>query len=55
MEYNEFGLALTAITIFVSIILTSDLIRFTYIYYKSGFDLMESFRKAVEDLFGGMH
>lgn len=52
MEYNEFGLALTAITIYVCTILTSDLIRFTYIHYKSGFDLMESFRKALTDLFG---
>ena len=55
MEYNEFGLALVVITIFVCTILTSDLVRFTHIYYKSGFDLMESFRKAIEDLFGGTH
>ena len=54
MDYSEFGVVLVALTVFAGFLVTSDLVRFTYVYYKAGFTLLEAFRKALTDLFGGV-
>lgn len=38
--------------IFVWLIIVMDLVRFTICHSKAGYTLLESFRKALDDLFG---
>lgn len=52
MDSTEFDTLFSALFLFVWFIIAMDLVRFTIYHSKEGYTLLESFRKALDDLFG---
>lgn len=52
MDFTGMGVLFPILFLFVWFIIVADLIRFTICHSKEGYTLLESFRKALDDLFG---
>jgi hypothetical protein len=52
MGSTEFDALFSILFLFVWLIIVIDLVRFTIYHGKEGYTWLESFRKALDDLFG---
>lgn len=52
MDFVEMDRFFSILFLFVWFIIVIDLVRFTIYHSKEGYTLLESFRKALDDLFG---
>lgn len=52
MDFVEMDRFFSILFLFVWLIVMMDLARFTIYHSKEGYTLLESFRKALDDLFG---
>lgn len=52
MDFTGIDVLFFILFLLVWFIITADLIRFTIHHSKEGYTLLESFRKALDDLFG---
>lgn len=52
MDSTGFDALFSILFLFVWLIIVMDLVRFTIYHSKEGYTLLESFRRALDDLFG---